>query len=1099
MSTKFFTNRDTNTLLSKLDGVFQHNKDIEFFDALVGYFRASGYFAIRPFLEDVPNIRILVGINVDSIVADYQKKGLLYLADTNRALEEFQRSLKHDIQGAAYNKATEEGILQFVDDIISKKIQIKAHPSKNLHAKIYIFRPQGFCEHKAGSVITGSSNLTEAGLGGKDDQSNYEFNVQLYGYDDVQFATDEFEKLWDESVPVLPIEADKLKKQTYLNDQATPFEVYIKLLIEYFGNSVDFDPNSVSDLPKGFKRLAYQADAVSQGFELLHKHNGFFLADVVGLGKTIIAILIAKKFFYQNGFPLHVSETLVVCPPSLYDNWEETIDKFGLKGCKIITNGSLHKLRNPEKYDLVIVDEAHKFRTDTAESYNQLQKICKTDVPRRDERGDLIKVRKKVILVSATPLNNSPEDIRNLVYLFQDAKDSTLEIANLQRFFIRRIEDYKKAKKAKTTVQMLAEVKAIYELIRTKVVQPLTIRRTRTDLKEHKQYREDLKSQGINFPHVEPPRPIYYPLDTQLDDLYDKTIELLQDPKKGLTYNRYRAIGYLAPDKKAKYQNADMISGQLAKIMKTLLVKRLDSSFFAFKKSLGRFRDATEAMIRMFDNGRIIIAPKLKVSEFIMDDREDELIAQVLELQETDPTVDICEPSDFDSGLLKGLKHDLKILKELSHEWEAIQYDPKLDVFLEQLPQLIDKSVNPEQKLIIFSESAETTSYLAERLQSAGHEKILSIYAGNRKERLPLARASFDANFPLTEQDNAYNILISTEVLAEGVNLHRANVIVNYDTPWNSTRLMQRIGRVNRIGSKAPSIHIYNFYPTAKVNNDIELEKKAILKLQSFHSALGEDSQIYSDKEEIGTFGLFEKVPEEAEKDERLAYLMELRDFKKDNPELFRKIKNYPLRCRVGRKDKTRNNTTLTFIRSKRRDAFYYITSSSEVEVLTFVEIARLFHANIKEKGVPLHDKHHEQVQVGLQDFQAKVEDEASSQRVVDVSQGPNEKKALAFLDMFLKMDITGEGEKRRVNSAKLAIRKGKFQNLQRDLNKLQKAINKTPLKPAPLLDKALSILEKYPLDEDDTPATPQPLLNVKVESQTPEIIISESFTSASV
>ena len=1097
MSTKFFTNRESNTLLKKLDGVFEHNKDIEFFDALVGYFRASGYFAIRPFLKDVPEIRILVGINVDSIVADYQKKGLLYLADSNRALEEFRRIIKDDIQGAAYDKATEQGILQFVDDIISKKIQIKAHPSKNLHAKIYIFRPKGFCEHKAGSVITGSSNLTEAGLGGKADQSNYEFNVQLYDYNDVKFATDEFEALWEESVPVLPVEAEKIKKQTYLNDEATPFEVYIKFLIEYFGNSVDFDPNSVSDLPKGFKRLAYQTDAVSQGFELIQKHNGFFLADVVGLGKTVIAILIAKKFFYQNGFPSHVSETLVVCPPSLYDNWEETVNQFGIKGCKIITNGSLHKLKNPEKYDMVIVDEAHKFRTDTAESYNQLQKICKTDVPRRDERGDLIKVRKKVILVSATPLNNSPEDIRNLVYLFQDAKDSTLEIANLQRFFIRRIEEYKKTKRTKNTAQMLAEVKAIYELIRTKVVQPLTIRRTRTDLKDHKQYSEDVTTQGITFPPVIPPKPIYYPLDARLDDLYDRTIDLLQDPRKGLTYNRYRAIGYLSSDKKAKYQNADMISGQLAKIMKTLLVKRLDSSFFAFKASLHRFRDATQAMIRMFSNGRIIIAPKLKVSELIMDDREDELIAQVLELQETDPTADICEPSDFESGLLKGLQHDIKILNELCEEWDSIKYDPKLDVFLDQLPNLIDKSINPEQKLIIFSESAETTEYLADKLRSAGHTKILSIHGGNRKERLPLARANFDANYPLSEQDNAYNLLISTEVLAEGVNLHRANVIVNYDTPWNSTRLMQRIGRVNRIGSKAPAIHIYNFYPTAKVNNDIELEKKAILKLQAFHSALGEDSQIYSDKEEIGTFGLFEKVPEEAEKDERLAYLMELRDFKDENPELFRKIRNYPLRCRVGRKDRTRNDTTLTFIRSKRRDAFYYITPMNEIEVLTFVEIARLFHANVKEKGVALHDKHHDQVQVSLQDFQAKVEDEVSSPRVVDVSQGPNEKKALAFLDMFLKLDITRESEKRRINSAKLAIRKGKFANLQREINKLQKAIKKTPVKPASLLDKTLNILGKYPLDEDDTPATPQPLLNVKVESQFPEIIISESFTSA--
>ena len=142
----------------------------------------------------------------------------------------------------------------------------------------------------------------------------------------------------------------------------------------------------------------------------------------------------------------------------------------------------------------------------------------------------------------------------------------------------------------------------------------------------------------------------------------------------------------------------------------------------------------------------------------------------------------------------------------------------------------------------MFSESKETTTYLLGRMTQAGYKRVLTVSSENRAERMPLVRANFDANFK--EQANDYDILISTEVLAEGVNLHRANVIVNYDTPWNSTRLMQRVGRVNRIGSVAPNIYIYNFYPTAKVDDDIELKKKAIMKLQAFHTALGEDSQI---------------------------------------------------------------------------------------------------------------------------------------------------------------------------------------------------------------------------------------------------------------
>lgn len=1093
MSTKFFTNRDTNTLLKKFEGVFEHNKDIEFFDALVGYFRASGYFAIRPYIEDVPHIRVLVGINVDKVSADYHKKGLLFLADTNRTLAEFRKKTIEDIQSAKYDKETEGGILQFVDDIISKKIQIKAHPTKQLHAKIYILRPKNFCEHKAGSVITGSSNLTEAGLG-KKESANYEFNVQLYDYDDVKYATEEFESLWEEAIPILPIEAKKIKEDTYLNADVTPFELYIKFLIEYFGSSIDFDPTSATDLPKGYRSLAYQSDAVSQGFDLLQKHNGFFLADVVGLGKTVIATLIAKKLYHHLYLSRQPLETLIVTPPSLRGNWEDTLDEFGLKNYKIVTNGSLHKVKKPERYDLVIVDEAHKFRTDTAESYTLLQTICKTDVLRRNEKGDRIKVRKKVILVSATPLNNQPDDIRNLVYLFQDAKDTTLEISNLQHFFSRRMKEFKAARQEKDVAKMLKQIKAIYELIRTKVVQPLTIRRTRTDLMEHDQYREDLNDQGILFPAVEKPKPIYYPLGPVLEELYDRTIHLLQAPIEGLTYNRYRAIGFLKPDKKAKYQNADLISAQLAKIMKILLVKRIDSSFYAFKQSLRRFRDATEAMIRMFDRDEIIIAPNLPVSEYIMEDREDELLTLALKSQETDPTVEICTTEDFEPELLKGLRHDYSILKQLCEEWFGVEEDPKLDEFLAKLPGVLNEKDNPEKKLIIFSESKETTNYLREALEANGYEGILSIDSKSRKQLLPVAKENFDANHPLAEQKSDYNILISTEVLAEGVNLHRSNTVLNYDTPWNSTRLMQRIGRVNRIGTKAKRIHIYNFYPTARVNTDIELEKKAILKLQAFHSALGEDSQIYSTDEEIETFGLFERDIEE-ERDERLAYLMELRDFKADNPELFRKIRNLPLRCRVGRKDKITDQTTLAFIRNERRDAFYFVKPEGDLEELTFVETARRFKTVVSEKGLPLHGKHHEQIQIAVEDFYQKLNEDAMAERVVDAHQGPNERKAKQFLDMFLTLPITGKEEKRQIEAAKLAIRRGKFTALQRDINKLQRSIKKAPLKMAPLLDKLLEILDRFPLDVEEEDHAP--LLNVKADIPLqPEIIISESFTA---
>ena len=543
MGTNFFTNEKENTLLEKIEGVFKYRK-VHFFDALVGYFRASGYFRIRKFIQQTPKIRILVGINVDKLTYQANRQGLLFNPSEEKTQEEFFDEIKRNIQEARYDKEVEDGMYQFIEDIMTGRITMRIHPKQNIHAKIYIFREEVYHPHGYGSVITGSSNLTEAGL-----EKNFEFNVELRYDDDIQFATETFEKLWAESVEIDISHIEKIKRESYLNPDFTPYEVYLKFLLEYFGKSIDFDPNSISDLPNGYKKLSYQIDAVNDGYAKMMKHNGFFLSDVVGLGKTVVSALIAKKFFFSNGFPAYRSHTLIIVPPAMQASWEATLSEFKLDNFKVITNGSLHKIQNPELYDLIIVDEAHKFRSDTATMYTELQKLCKTQAKHYD--GSLHD--KKVILVSATPLNNKPEDIANLVYLFQDSKDSTLEEGNLQKFFREQIDRYNKLKKQKNISLIAEEIKAIYERIRVKVVEPLTVRRTRTDLMENDAYKQDLLKQGIQFPEVKAPCKIYYQLDDRLDDLYDKTIMYLSDQNNGLQYYRYQAIKYLKQIQKGRH------------------------------------------------------------------------------------------------------------------------------------------------------------------------------------------------------------------------------------------------------------------------------------------------------------------------------------------------------------------------------------------------------------------------------------------------------------------------------------------------------------------------------------------------------------------
>ena len=1086
MSTKFFTNSDQNTLFKKFEGIFKYT-DVYYLDILVGYFYSSGYFKIRKFMDDVAEIRILVGIDLDNRAKKAITKGLEINFNADTAREEFLKKAIKDVQESDYKQDVEEGIDAFINDITSGKLQIKIHPSTQLHAKIYIFRQQEEHEHAGwGSVITGSSNLTESGL-----ERNFEFNVELRDHDDVKFAQHTFERLWLESVNITDEFVQQIPKQTYIHTDYSPHDIYIKFLVDYFDKSIEYDPESVTDLPKGYRKLAYQVDAVNDGFNKLTKYNGFILADVVGLGKTIIATIIAKKFYFTNGYR---TKTLVVHPPALKPSWTKTIRDFEIPNVDFISNGSLHKVKHPEDYDLIIVDEAHKFRSDESEMFNDLQKLCKTPRKRPGIDGNF---EKKVILVTATPLNNRPADIRNQLYLFLDSKISNLDIGNIQHFFRPLIEKYDKLRKDKLiSKENLAKgIKEIYDKIRTKVLEPLIVRRTRTDIRDSEIYWKDIVGQGLTFPDIVPPKQVLYQLDTNLDNLYDSTLKILKGGSNGLFYMRYQAIKYLPEKiKKEVYgTRADNISDSLAKIMKTLMVKRIDSSFHAFKKTLKRFLDANEAMVRMIEADRIFIAPKQKVNEFIL--KEDEAALELM-LEDRPDLIRAYAVDDFDETFIKGIYHDYELLKELNKAWQNITDDPKLDEFIRQLQSVFfNPDLNNNGKLVVFSESKETTEYLAQQLSTLQHRNVLAIDSGNQSDKADIIRANFDANIPLLEKSNEFPILITTEVLAEGVNLHQANIVVNYDVPWNSTRLMQRIGRLNRIGTPSDKIYIFNFFPTQRTDDEIELNKKAYIKLQAFHSALGEDSQIYSNDEEFGTFGLFERIPEE-EKDERQILLENLRKFKADHPDEFKRIKNIPKRARTGRKDKSRAQSTIVFLKNRSRDSFTYVNADGTYEELTFVEAARIFKAEISERAVARHGLHHEQVSIAIKAF----EEETAIKTVTEtkgIKLGPNEALAVTSLSTFKDFPDINEEERELVVFAIEAIRRGIFQKLHREIITLVKQMGKSAFNRAEKLDAIIKLLRKYPLTQAHIETVQEEELHEPViEQPKPVIIISESFST---
>ena len=955
MSSKFFNNQPGNTLFDKLKGIASSMATFDRFLAVVGFFRSSGYFKLRKELGDISEIKILVGINIDDIFRKHNK-ALMMFADAEKAKQIYEKDFYDDIINSHYSLEVEEGILQMCDDLVSGRLQMRIHATKNLHAKFYLCLPQEHNEHSDGWVIMGSSNISDSGLGIKQ-PPQYELNVAMKDYDDVKYCSDEFWTLWNEAVPLSDDDIATYKKKTYLGEQPTPYELYIKVLIETFGDQVEDD--FTLQLPKGVKDLKYQKDAVIQGYQMLMQHNGLFLADVVGLGKTMIATMIAKRFIEANGKNTNI---LVVHPPALEDNWKNTFELFDIKKrAQFITNGSLSKVldgrdqyKDKEEFNLIIVDEAHGFRSDSSGKYDELQKICKSPCL---NQGLLKCSQKKVMLLSATPLNNRPDDLQNQLLLFQNSQNCTIDgVPNLKAFFSEHIIEYKRLMRERDQRDVTSEVDKIYEQIRNKVIDKVTVRRTRNNILNDPDYREDIKSENIIFPNILPPNELEYQMDADTANRFYETLKQLTDGKssenpdgKGLDYARYRAVEFLKPEYRSKYKNAVHIGQTLAGIYRIHMVKRLESSFYAFKRSLHTLLRITDDMIKMFAENKVIIAPDLKVKDLQAKDMElDEIIEYAV--AKGYAKEDILFPADaFEPEFLEMLHHDRDILQHLNKDWDTENDDPKYDEFKRNFAQFFNSEINPSGKLVLFSESVDTLNYLNDKIKNdIGRNDVLMVTASNRKAMTQVITQNFDANADIKVDD--YNIIITSDVLAEGVNLHRSNVIVNYDSPWNATRLMQRIGRVNRIGSSAPNIYNYMFYPSQQGDKEIKLYKNALVKLQGFHSAFGEDAQIYSREEIVKQFQMFDNNVKDSI-DKKIALLREVRELYNTDRKLYHKIKALPLKSRVMRNTGKYSGKSVVFVSSDFKTEFY-LASKTGLEVIDFLDAVKYLKA--KQDELPI-------------------------------------------------------------------------------------------------------------------------------------------------
>ena len=1005
MSTKFFNNTETR-LMDKFHGIASAMANFDIFHAVVGYFRSSGYFKLRKELENVTEIRILVGINIDNLFRQSQLTGKFFFENKEATLEQYCEDFLRDVYHSEYSSEVDEGIRQFCDDIANNRLQLRIHPTKDLHAKFYLCLPKKHNEHSDGWVIMGSSNLSAQGLG-TTEPPRYELNVAMKDYDDVHYCEEEFQSLWKDAIPVTMDDVNPIVGKTHLTPeehQPTPYELYMRMLIDHFGDQVEDD--FIPHLPDNYENLTYQRDAVVQGYNIMMQHGGCFIADVVGLGKTVVAAMIAQRFIAANG---NNTRILVIFPPAVQSNWEDTFRDFQIKNnySQFVSNGSLDKViegtnnySQPGYYDLIIVDEAHNFRHDSTGNYDLLQRICKSA---RLNKGN-VKGNKRVLLLSATPLNNTPEDIKNQLLLFQDTARCTIDgVSNIADTFAPWIKEFKSLMSQRRTLSaesLTSRIDAINQELRHKVMEKVMVRRTRSNIQHEPRYANE-----IHFPQLLDPTDRTYKMSPELQLLFWDTYKKLVDTPSanlkeansdmfdgsGLNYARYRAIEYCPSYKVSSGKMAKHMADSLASIYQTHMVKRLESSFDAFKKSLHTILDATKGMIKMFEEDKVIIAPDLNVKKLQADGIELDEIIELAIGKGLDQKEILFHAADFQPDFLPMLKYDAEVLEKLCKRWEKVKSDPKLELFITMLQgELFDKKKNPGGKLVVFSESVDTVNYLEKELkQRLNRNDILAVCAKSRNCLRDTIKANFDAKYK-KEWHNDYNIIIASDVLAEGVNLHRANVIVNYDSPWNATRLMQRIGRVNRIGSTANAIHNYMFYPSDPGDAIISLKKNSLIKLQSFHSALGEDTRIFSHNADVRD-----------ETDRSLELLSEVRALHDTNSALYRKIKQLPPKSRCARlaTQTAPSSHTISYLSSPYKKAYYLVSDTTRE--LSFLEAADLFHAEPDEKAVPFGDDlqlHYEQVRKALAEYTLDQQSEVKEEKLKIGSKDNDAKKAAAFL-----------------------------------------------------------------------------------------------------
>lgn len=972
MSSSFITNKEKflsdiiNGILPKTDAV----------DILVGYFYFSGYMQLSEKLKD-KQIRILVGLDADLHITNYIREVEAIrskFVSRNAIKEEYYKQFVRLFNDSDFLDTAEklEQFKMFYGKILDGTLEIRK-TLEPCHSKMYLFAYNNMMNEDGelpGVLITGSSNLSYQGLKGR-----LELNARFNDKQDYEEGIRIFDELWDTSVAVVDKDNldewnTKVMAHIWYDKIYSPYLMYVRVLKEYFNIPSSDNILTPYDITEGkYSNLRYQTDAVQMALNALNNHNGAIIADVVGLGKSVIASTIARNLRLR---------TIIVCPPHLYKQWESYRDEFGFTAT-VFSAGKIEdavshyqELAKDGEQFLIIIDEAHRFRNEYTQDYALLHNLCSGN---------------KVLLLTATPFNNQPADIYALIKLFQIPSHSTLKtVENLGASFKDLINKYRTLREEQregkaTEEDVKTEVNDIAKKIRS-IISPLVVRRSRLDLQEIPEYANDLKQQDIQLVLPDDPEELEYDL-SGLKELYLSTLDRISKSEGGndAVYRfkaaRYSPALYIHEDLKeelAKELEAktgvkfNLLIGRqtnISSFMRHLLVARFESSVAAFQASLEYMIRSSEHMLKWIGKrNKIPVFKKgnLPDVDAFYESSEDGMqeIEELFEKYEAKGFFEI-DMKYVKDDFVTDVKADIQLLKNLREQWfgkdNTIKEDPKLDSFI----RIIRKQMKdePNRKLVVFSEFADTVNYLGKALVDAGLPVMKYTSADATSANKDCIRANFDAGLKSSLQKNEFHILVATDAISEGYNLHRAGAIFNYDIPYNPTRVIQRIGRINRINKKVfDKLYIYNYFPTDVGEAETRTKEISTLKMAMIHAVMGEDTKALTKEEELQAY-FKERYRKEFSRSEEASWDTPYRKLLNSlkGTEAYDKAMELPHRARTARSVEKSQKGVLMFGR-KGNDFVFKIGNTANVPAMISAEEAiSLFEAEKDEQPVDLsHD-----------------------------------------------------------------------------------------------------------------------------------------------